>query len=439
MSISSLKANKAKPKLLFIYYARHEWPIRAVLAAQKAAWERLSGFDVVAFNVAYPWGGRQVARLHFHVVVYHSTALTLRWYPKGLKPLGLFADAFAQRQILRIAMPHDDYLFSAALTSFIKRANIDILFSVLPQELWPVVYSGLDPARTAIRPALTHYVDEDMIARANAEFTPLQNRRVWLCYRATAPQAWTGAWGRLKLLVGEVARTAACKRGRLADISLDAKDAVRGDAWYAFLARSRATVGVEGGSSVFDPNGDIFTAVEAFMDEHPDAPYSVVVERILGGADDTIRATALSPRHLEAAATKTAQVLVEGHYSDAFEPWLHYIPIKKDLSDMNEALDWLEDDAFVEAMVERAYLQVTSPSLSWETFFETLFSDQSFRIGHPIADQQGRFRSAKRLDALKTRLLPLELALGRLPKWLRRIVRTVFARDGRRSVSHPHK
>ena len=41
---------------------------------------------------------------------------------------------------------------------------------------------------------------------------------------------------------------------------------------------------------------------------------------------------AISPRHLEAVVTKTAQVLVEGSYSGVLEPERHYIPVRRDFS-----------------------------------------------------------------------------------------------------------
>ncbi len=47
----------------------------------------------------------------------------------------------------------------------------------------------------------------------------------------------------------------------------------------------------------------------------------------------------MSPRHLEAAATRTFQVLVEGDYSGALEAGIHYQPVHRDLSDIEAALD----------------------------------------------------------------------------------------------------
>jgi hypothetical protein len=38
----------------------------------------------------------------------------------------------------------------------------------------------------------------------------------------------------------------------------------------------------------------------------------------------------------EACMMRTAQVLLEGYYNGIFEPWKHYIPIKKDCSNLDQ-------------------------------------------------------------------------------------------------------
>ncbi|MEQ1690722.1 MAG: hypothetical protein ABMA00_05515, partial [Gemmatimonas sp.] len=63
---------------------------------------------------------------------------------------------------------------------------------------------------------------------------------------------------------------------------------------------------------------------------------------------------ALGPRHLEAIMTGTVQVLVEGQYSGLFRAWEHYIPIKRDLSDLSEIADMIRDDVLIGRITEQA-------------------------------------------------------------------------------------
>src|SRR5213076_1751343 len=67
---------------------------------------------------------------------------------------------------------------------------------------------------------------------------------------------------------------------------------------------------------------------------------------------------AISPRHLEAVVARTAQILVEGAYSGVLEPNRHYFPVRRDLSDLDNALRRLRDVGHVEEMTAAAYEEV---------------------------------------------------------------------------------
>ena len=49
---------------------------------------------------------------------------------------------------------------------------------------------------------------------------------------------------------------------------------------------------------------------------------------------------------------------MEGRYSGVLEPERHYIPVRRDFSNLDEALERLRDVEAVEAMTERAYEEV---------------------------------------------------------------------------------
>ena len=57
-------------------------------------------------------------------------------------------------------------------------------------------------------------------------------------------------------------------------------------------------------------------------------------------------------------ALRTGLILFEGRYSGVVDPWEHYIPLKKDFSNVDEVLKLAQDDDFLEAMTERAYRHV---------------------------------------------------------------------------------
>jgi hypothetical protein len=70
---------------------------------------------------------------------------------------------------------------------------------------------------------------------------------------------------------------------------------------------------------------------------------------------DSYEFFAISPRHFESVMTKTCQILVEGNYSGVLKADEHYIALKRDFSNLDEALSKLKDDSYIQAMIDRAY------------------------------------------------------------------------------------
>jgi hypothetical protein len=53
--------------------------------------------------------------------------------------------------------------------------------------------------------------------------------------------------------------------------------------------------------------------------------------------------------------TKTCQILVEGEYNDIIQPDVHYIPLRKDFSNLEEVLNKMEDCDFVTQLIDDSY------------------------------------------------------------------------------------
>src|SRR5262249_54439151 len=71
----------------------------------------------------------------------------------------------------------------------------------------------------------------------------------------------------------------------------------------------------------------------------------------------------------EAIACKTALILFEGEYSGILRPHRHYIPLRKDFSNVDLVLSHLADDDYLEAMAQHAYDDiVASGRYSYERF-----------------------------------------------------------------------
>jgi hypothetical protein len=117
-------------------------------------------------------------------------------------------------------------------------------------------------------------------------------------------------------------------------------------------------LGVESGASVFDFAGEIERKVRAHLRRHPDASYDELEQLYFLGHEGKIRLNQISPRCFEAAALRTLMVLYEGDYSGILKPWRHYVPLKKDHSNMAEVVSVLRDPAKIAEITERAYQEI---------------------------------------------------------------------------------
>src|SRR5262249_13653120 len=128
------------------------------------------------------------------------------------------------------------------------------------------------------------------------------------------------------------------ERGVAANISVNEEDRIYGPKWFEFLGDCRAVLGTESGSNVFDFDGTLKTAIDSYLSDHPDADFETIHALFLSGRDGEIKMNQVSPRIFEAAAANTAMILFEGDYSGVVKPWTHFIPLKKDFSNIDEVL-----------------------------------------------------------------------------------------------------
>ncbi|MDR1360641.1 MAG: hypothetical protein LBJ82_06650 [Deltaproteobacteria bacterium] len=101
----------------------------------------------------------------------------------------------------------------------------------------------------------------------------------------------------------------------------------------------------------------------------------------------------ISPRAFEAIAMGTGMVLYEGNYSGILIPWEHYIPLKKDWSNIDEVLHHVLDDALLAPITRRAYNDVI---VSGKYGYRTLVRE----IDKAVASHVGRLPRARLVSAV---------------------------------------
>jgi hypothetical protein len=262
----------------------------------------------------------------------------------------------AKLQCPKVALPQDEYDHAAVMDEWLLELGVTSVYSCFGPDQWQMLYPRLGQ-RAKLHETLTGFIEEEAAASLAGRIVPHAQRPQDIVYRAKKLPYWLGSHGQLKHRIGEAVRERAGELGLRMDISTRPEDTIFGPGWLDFLMSGRAVIGSESGSSVLDARGEIQRRISRLLAEQPNLTFEEVDAQMPEGWD-SYAFFAISPRHLEAVITKTAQVLVEGDYSGVLEPERHYIPLRRDFSDLDEALERLRDVEAVEAMTERAYRDV---------------------------------------------------------------------------------
>jgi hypothetical protein len=296
------------------------------------------------------------------VILHYSIRLAYDWH---LSPE--FAWALKQFRGLKVAFLQDEYDNTGRACQWIDQLGVRLVFTCVPLEHVREMYAKVDHDRVTFLPTLTGYlpIDSDLANRVK----PLSERPIVIGYRGRALPFRYGRLAREKLTIGVQMRAACKARGVHCDIEWTEDKRIYGDAWIDFIASCRATLGTESGSNVFDFDGSLMARINAALKANPRLTYEEVEAKYLAGLERDGLMNQVSPRIFEAVALKTGLILFEGAYSRVVRPNEHFIPLKKDFSNVDDVLRRVQDDRELSDMTDRAYRDVIgSGRYAYEAF-----------------------------------------------------------------------
>ena len=276
---------------------------------------------------------------------------------------------------LKVLFIQDEYDGTNAVKKVISSIPFDLVFSVVPSHSLGKIYPQGEFHQTRFVSDLTGYVPDDLIGQMR-QFTPPSKRSIVVAYRGRPLPVHYGRLGQEKVAIGHHVRDYCRKHGIPCDIEWDENLRIYGKDWYKFISSAKAMLGSESGSNVFDWDGSLQQAICHYRKEWPNATDQDVYRNIIEEREVDGLMNQVSPRIFEMAAAKTVMVLFDGAYSGVLEPNTHFLPLKKDFSNLDQIFAALADDIKVDAMAERVYKDIIfSERYSYRLFVNRVDSE----------------------------------------------------------------
>jgi hypothetical protein len=358
--------------ILVLYHSRRA-PVRSAIADHLFSFRRYAGRPCIYLNMAVRSVPAWIGRLDIDLVVLHTILLSDRWNPDEFRDVVARMRHLRRIRAPRVAIPQDEFVYTDLLVEVLDETGVDHVFTCAPEDDWPKLYGPLIDKGVGMTRVLPGYLEPSTVQRIQTLARDVPTRDIDIGYRAWKPKPWLGRHGMLKGGIADAVAAEGRRAGLRIDISMEDRDTLLGDAWYRFLLRSRYTIGVEGGASILDRDGRIRSCADDYVAAHPDASFEEVERHCFPGLDGGLSLRTISPRHLEAAATRTPQILVEGRYNGILEAGAHYIPLRADFSDLPAIIDRIAAGADDAAIATRAYDDlVASGAYGYEAFVRTI-------------------------------------------------------------------
>jgi hypothetical protein len=355
---------------LLLYHFPSAFWVRnaATILDHVGAFETYSRFPIRTLNTDWPFPAG-LANLDFELVIVHYSVVGGGFYPLTEDHLRWLKTSRAHKVLL----VQDEHRYCGHRFWFCDEVGFDTLYTCLEPSEFEKVYGSHTRVRS-LRTNLPGYVSEQMVADGERLSLPDEERPIDVGYRGRPLPPYSGRGGLEKYEIGRQFAERAANSGLVLDIGLEESDRLYGKDWPRFLSRCKGVLGVESGVSVFDLDDRVIDQYERLVAQGR----TVSIEDLTEAAEleDKLYYRTISPRHFEAAAMRVCQILYEGRYSGILQPMVHYIPLRKDFSNLDEVLTLFRDPQVRHELTQNAHRDlIASGRYSYERFIERFDED----------------------------------------------------------------
>ncbi len=261
------------------------------------------------------------------------------------------ASFLARRECPLVVFFGNEYDLLDQKIEFARRVRAEQICSQLPLAAAQYLYSGLDGTQVVSMPhALNQSVYRPPVS---------QQRDVDVGFAGDIYWPFVGDQERTLLIRHFEAKSKAY--GLVGDIRTDSSSRMARHEWAAFLQRCNGIIGAESGTYYLNEKGGLLNRARHYnLHENQGASFEEVYDRFYKDVPRSVSGKSISSRHFEPIGTKTCQILLEGEYNGILKAGEHYIAVKRDLCNLDEAVREFKDEGRRIEITERAYDYVMS-------------------------------------------------------------------------------
>jgi hypothetical protein len=268
------------------------------------------------------------------VVVLHSAAGDdVRLIRRGIP-------CFQARRGALVVFFGNEYALMAEKLAFARATGADYVATQLPRAAAEWLYAGIAGSRLLLAPAGLN----PAVYRTHGGPRPID-----VGFRGEDYDAAIGDVER-----GDIVRRVRELAPRLGLVTDTAFVRLGRERWRDFLRGCHGVVGAESGTYYLERDDRTRRAVLRYLAERGAVPFREVHDRFFRDYHAPVSGKAVSSRHFEAIGTGTCQLLLEGAYNGILRADEHYIGVRRDLSNLEDAVARFKDLAYRRALVARA-------------------------------------------------------------------------------------
>ena len=278
----------------------------------------------------------------FDLIIFHTSLLAERWDDINFQDLKIrIMNCKWLYSTYSVALPQDEFYKGSELDKLFVSLNIDLILGLIPSHEFRKIYP-FSGRKSSYMQVLPFYLQKKKIPTFLRSF---RKRKIDLSYRAWAAEPWLGQVARDKLNIlrlGDFLKDTEIST----DLSCDRDEQLENAAWLRLLKNSRWTLVTPGGASINDSHGllrDMY--LKSGFPNRNVLDFDSSYENLnFAQYDFSLDLSVITPRILEAASCGTALIGFPSAYNDKLLPGVHYFPIERDFSNLDNLIGVLNDE-----------------------------------------------------------------------------------------------